>query len=424
MSPNPDCLGVTFECKAKPDRPRYEVADIFRKHLKDYKQGHKLSYEQTRAANAIMRCRTPAMGGVLKICSSGCGHWEFSYRSCKNRHCPKCGSFEKAQWLEAQKIWLLPIPYFHVVFTIDHVFNPLVWWNQEVMYAHLIETAARVLKAYGQKYLGGEIGFSLVLHTWGQSIQRHPHLHFIVTGGALVSTADGYRWQAAKNNYLFPAEKFSQDFRRAFCVGVQKLWQDGGLNTQDGKLDVAGMLVKAQAKNWEVFIQPPLYGPEKLIDYLGRYVFRIAISNHRILEVKNGRVTFQYYDNRDKNKSKGKLKQLTLPALEFIGRFLAHVLPSRFVRIRHFGLHHGSCRRKLQQARRLLGLPMQLPLILKLKLLEWLKQVLKVDTDPRLCPNCRNGILIPGREFGPVRGWRVHLLPILGAFEKWKFSTL
>src|SRR3972149_19789 len=123
------------------------------------------------------------------------------------------------------------------------------------MYAQLSETAARVLKAYGQKYLGGEIGFSLVLHTWGQSIQRHPHLHCIVTGGALVSTSDGYRWQAAKHNYLFPAIEFSQDFRRAFCAGVQKLWQDGSLNTQDGKLDVAGMLRKAEATNWEVFIQ-------------------------------------------------------------------------------------------------------------------------------------------------------------------------
>jgi len=408
---------------AQPDRPPLEVADIFRKHLQDYQRVHKLSYEQSKATRAIMECRTPALGGVVKICSNGCGQWEFSYCSCKNRHCPKCGSFEKAQWLEAQKIWLLPIPYFHVVFTIDHVFNPLVWWNQEVLYAHLIETAARVLKEYGQQYLGGELGFTLILHTWGQSLQKHPHVHFIVTGGALVTTSDGYRWQAAKNNYLFPAEEFSRDFRRAFCAGVQKLWQAGSLNTQDGNLDVAGMLRKAEATNWEVFIQPPLYGPEKLIDYLGRYVFRIAISNHRILGLKNGRVTFQYYDNRDQNKFKGQLKQMTLSAVEFISRFLAHVLPSRFVRIRHFGLHHGSCRRKLQQARRLLGLPMQLPIILKLKLLEWLKQVLQTDADPRLCPNCRQGIMIPGREFGPVAGWRVHLLPILAAFEKWKFST-
>ena len=398
----------------------YEVADVFRKHLKDYKQGHKLSYEQTRVANAIMRCRTPAMGGVLKSCNNGCGHWEFNYRSCKNRHCPKCGSFEKAQWLEAQKIWLLPIPYFHVVFTIDHVFNPLVWWNQEIMYAHLIKTAAQILKTYGQTYLGGEIGFTMVLHTWGQSIQRHPHLHFMVTGGALVHTADGYRWQVAKNNFLFPVEQFSLDFRRAFCAGVQKFWQDGCLNTRDGNLDVAGMLRKAEATNWEVFIQPPLYGPEKLIDYLGRYVFRIAISNHRILDLNNGLVRFSYFDNRED----GKHKQMILPAVEFIGRFLSHVLPERFVRIRHFGLHHGSCRRKLQQARRLLGLPLQLPVILKLKLLEWLKQILQLETDPRLCPVCKKGILVPGRQFGPVSGWREQVLPLLGLFERWKFAAL
>ena len=184
-----------------------------------------------------MNCRTPALGGVLNSCSNGCGHQEFSYKSCKNRNCPKCGAFEKAQWLEAQKIWLLPIPYFHVVFTIDHVFNPLVWWNQEVMYSHLIETAAKILKAYGQRHLGGELGFTLVLHTWGQSLQKHPHVHCIVTGGALVKTIEGYRWQAAKHNYLFPVEEFSRDFRAAFCMRCAEIvasrqteymrWQSG-----------------------------------------------------------------------------------------------------------------------------------------------------------------------------------------------------
>lgn len=405
-------------------RDGYEVADIFRRHLKDYKQVHQLSYEQARAANAIMRCRTPAMGGVLKICNNDCGHWEFSYCSCKNRHCPKCGAFEKAQWLEAQKVWLLPINYYHVVFTIDHVFNPLMWWNQEVLYAHLIETAAGILKEYGRRYLGGELGFTLVLHTWGQTMQQHPHLHFIVTGGALVNTPGGFRWQMAKHNYLFPVEEMSQDFLHAFCAGIRNLWQKNCLDTQNGKLDVAGMLASAEKKKWEVYIQSSLYGPDKLIEYLGRYIFRIAISNHRILDVKNGRVTFEYYDNRDKEQGKGKLKRMTISAVQFIGRFLTHVLPSHFVRIRHFGLHHGTCRKKLQQARHLLGLPSQLPMILKLKLLEWLKQILQLETDPRLCPNCRQGILLPIREFGPAAGWRVHFLPLLGVFEKWKFSAL
>jgi len=311
------------------------------------------------------------------------------------------------------------------------------------MYSFLIETAARLLKEYGQKYLGGELGFTLVLHTWGQTLQQHLHLHVIVTGGALVSTrfrqaqpggstqrvktTNSYRWQAVKGKDLFPALKFSEDFRRAFCAGVQKLWQAGKLNTQDGKLDVAGMLATAEKKKWEVFIEPPRDDsePEKLIGYLARYVFRIAISNHRILDVKNGQVTFEYYDNLDKvNESKGKLKRLTLPAVEFIGRFLAHVLPSHFVRVRHFGLHNSSCRKKLQQTRQLLGLPAQLPAIQKLRLLEWLKQVLKIETDPRLCPVCQKGILVPSREFGPVSGWHAKFLPLLGTFERWKFAAL
>jgi len=409
-------------------RPPHDVAEIFRKYLDDYKREHKLSYEQSQAARDIMNCRTPALGGVLKICDNNeCKHWEFSYKSCKNRNCPQCQSFEKAQWLEAQKLWLLPIPYFHVVFTIDHVFNPLVWWNQEAMYSFLIDVAARLLKAYGQKYLGGELGFTVVVHTWGQTLQQHLHLHVIVTGGALVKTANGYHWQRVKGKDLFPAIKFSADFRRAFCTGVQKLWQDGKLDTQDGKLDVAIMLATAEKMDWEVFIESPRddSDPEKLIEYLARYVFRIAISNHRILEVKNGQVTFEYYDNLDKvDGFKGKLKRMTLPAVEFIGRFLAHVLPSHFVRVRHFGLHNSSCRKKLQQARQLLGLPAQLPAIQKLRLLEWLKQVLKIETDPRLCPVCQKGILVPTREFGPVSGWHTKFLPLLGMFERWKFAAL
>jgi hypothetical protein len=396
------------------------LADILRKHLKDYRQKHKLSYEQNRAVRAIMNCRTPALGGVLKLCDNHeCHHWEFTYKSCKDRHCPKCGSFEKAQWLEAQKVWLLPISYYHVVFTIDHVFNPLVWRNQEVLYSLLIQIAAQILKEYGQKYLGGEIGFTLILHTWGQTMQQHPHVHFIVTGGALVCTPGGYRWQAAKRGYLFPVKLLSKDFLRAFCAGVRQLWQEERLDTANGELDVAAMLAEAEGKDWEVYIQPPLYGVEKLLDYLGRYVFRIAISNHRILSIEHGKVTFEYYDNRQD----GKLKQMTLPAEEFIGRFLMHVLPSHFVRIRHYGLHHGSCRTKLQQARRLLGLPLELPIIARLKLLDWLKKVLESEADPRLCPACGKGIMLPVREFAPTTGWRSQLLSLIGVFARWQVAA-
>jgi hypothetical protein len=399
------------------------VADIFRKHIGEYKCAYRLSYEQHQAVSAIMDCRTPAMGGVLKECSNfECKRWEFCYKSCKNRHCPKCGAFEKAQWLEAQKIWLLPIPYFHVIFTIDHVFNPLVSRNPELMYNLLIKTAAQLLKEYGQKYLGGEIGFTMVLHTWGQAMQEHPHLHFIVTGGALVyptgtmSTSNGYRWQAAKPKFLFDAIELSKDFRRRFCQGIRQLSQAGSLDTNEGQLDVAQMAALAEAKDWEVFIQPPIYGVEKLLNYLARYIFRIAISNHRIVSVKGDQVTFKYYDNRDHGKS----KLMTLSAMEFIRRFLSHVLPARFVRIRHFGLHHGSCRAKLQQARRVLGLPSQLPIIPKLKFLDWFKQIMKSEEDPRICKFCGKGLMLPIREFGPVFGWRLKFHSFLGLITSWK----
>jgi hypothetical protein len=394
----------------------YEVADVLRKYLVDYQQKYKLSREQYRATQAIMICRTPAMGGLLKLCDNHqCRHYEFSYKPCRNRHCPKCGSFEKAQWLEAQKIWLLPINYFHVVFTIDHIFNPLIWRNQYLLYSLIIQTAANLLKAYGQKYLGGDIGCTLILHTWGQTMQPHLHVHFIVTGGALVKTPDGYRWQAAKPNYLFPVKLLSKDFLKAFCAGVLLLSQEKRLDTAQGELDIAAMLAEAQSKDWEVFIQPPICGIDNLMDYLARYIFRIAISNQRILSIDHGQVSFEYFDNRND----GKLKVMSLPAVEFIRRFLAHVLPSRFVRVRHYGLHHGSCRKKLQVARRLLGLPPALPIITQLMLLDWLKKILKSSDDPRLCPVCRKGLLLPVRKLPPTYGWRSHLLPLLGFLTRW-----
>ncbi|MCJ7434053.1 MAG: IS91 family transposase [Anaerolineales bacterium] len=407
----------------KSKHPRFDVADIFRKHIGEYEKTHRLSYEQRQAVSAIISCRTPALGGVLNLCdNNNCRHWDFCYKACKDRHCPKCGAFEKAQWLEAQKIWLLPIPYFHVVFTIDHIFNPLVWRNQEALYNLLIRIAALILKEYGRRYLGGEIGFTLVLHTWGQTMTEHPHLHFIVTGGALVTTPNGYRWQPSKRKFLFDAPQLSKDFRRMFCEGLRQMWQAGSLDTNEGQLDVAQMLAEAEKKNWEVFIQPPLYGVEKLLEYLGRYVFRIAISNHRIVSVTRTTVTFTYYDNHDKSKIKP-LKKMTLSTMEFMRRFLLHVLPNHFVRIRHFGLHHGSCRKKLQIARRLLGLPAELPVIAKLKLLDWLKKILKTEEDPRLCPVCRKGIMRPVREFGPISGWRANLLSIIGLFARWKVAV-
>jgi hypothetical protein len=394
---------------------KYDVADIFRKNIGEYKRTHRLSYEQSKAVSAILDCRTPALGGVLKACTE-CKRWEFCYKPCKNRHCPKCGAFEKAQWLEAQKKWILPIHYYHVVFTIDHVFNPLADFNKKLFFNLLIETAAQLLKEFGQKYLGGEIGFSMVLHTWGQTMQEHLHIHFIVTGGALVSSPNGYSWNPADHKFLFPVKLLSNQFRNRFCLALSQLWADGKLNTHDGAFDVQDMVQQALSKDWEVYIQAPLYDKEKLIEYLGRYIFRIAISNHRIVAIGKDTVTFKYFDNRDN----GKEKLMTLPALEFIRRFLSHVLPDGFVRVRHFGLHHGSCRAKLQHARRVLGLPFQLPVTLKLKFLDWFKTITQSDDDPRLCKFCGIGLMLPIREFGPVLGWRLKFHIILGFLSSWK----
>jgi hypothetical protein len=258
----------------------------------------------------------------------------------------------------------------------------------------------------------------MVLHTWGQTMQEHLHLHFIVTGGALVSAPTGYRWQTASRKFLFPVKLLSKQFRNRFCSALSHLWTEGELETNDGALDVQAMLTEAMSKKWEVYIQPPLYDKEKLIEYLGRYIFRIAISNHRIIAVGKDTVTFKYFDNRDN----GKEKIMTLSTMEFIRRFLSHVLPDGFVRVRHFGLHNAACRAKLQQARHVLGLPFELPAIFKLKFLDWFKKITGSDDDPLLCKFCRKGLMLTVREFPPQHGWRLKLVSWLEVFSSWKFA--
>lgn len=258
----------------------------------------------------------------------------------------------------------------------------------------------------------------MVMHTWGQTLQQHLHIHFIITGGALVSSPTGYSWNPADHTFLFPVLLLSNMFRNRFCFELSKLWADGKLNTNDDSLDVPSMLSQALSKDWEVYIQKPLYDKEKLLEYLGRYIFRIAISNHRIVAVGKNTVTFKYFDNRNN----GEEKEMTLHVFEFIRRFLSHVLPDGFVRVRHFGLHNAGCRAKLQHARHVLGLPFQLPAILKLKFLDWFKKITGSEVDPRTCKSCGQGLMLPVREFGPVFGWRLFFHSLLGFFSSWKFA--
>ncbi len=395
-------------------RPKHEVAEVIRQFEAEYSQQYRYSSPRGSAMRHILQCRTAALGGQVRGCQA-CGKVEIAYNSCKDRHCPKCGAYDKAQWLEAQKVWVLPIAYYQVVFTIDHVFNPLVWANKKKLNDLLLRTAAALLKAYGQRYLGGELGFTLVLHTWGQQMQRHPHVHAMVTGGALVEADGVYRWQAAGPTYLFPAEEFSAAFRAAFCEGIRQLWQQGKLNLgRNQAIDVEQLLLAGENQKWEVYIQTPRGKPGDLLDYLGRYVYKTALSNHRIIAVGPEQVRFKYYDNRDD----GKLKEMELAGVEFLRRFLDHVLPKRFQRIRHYGLHHSSQRKKLALVRRLLGLAVELPTVQKLNLVEWLREILG-KAEPFRCPYCGQGLLEVLREFEATAAWRLKFAPLLGLAFKW-----
>ena len=352
-------------------RADYEVADVFREYGDAYRAAYRVTPEQARVMGAIVACRTEALGGQIYECQV-CGAVEFAYCSCRDRHCPKCQKFARAQWVEGQKVYLLPIPYFHVVFTTDHALNAWVSANRAAIYNVLFETAAAVLKQFAALELRGELGITAVLHTWGQTLLQHLHLHCIVTGGAL--SFDGQRWVRCAPGYLFDIVAVSAAFRDAFCAGLVRLAEQGklvGVEMAEVKATVATM----QAKPWEVFAKP-FEKPEAVIDYLSRYVHAVAISNYRITHIADGQVRFSYHDNQDG----GKQKELTLPAVEFIRRFLLHVLPERFVRIRYYGLHHSAARKtKLPRARALLGLPPELPKITKLVLAVWLETVLGED---------------------------------------------
>jgi hypothetical protein len=347
---------------------KYEVADVLRKYGEAYRAQYPITPEQARVMAAIVACRTGALGGQVYECLN-CGGVEFAYHSCRDRHCPKCQKFERAQWVEQQKVLLLPIPYFHVVFTTDHAINAWVADNRVVLYNLLFETASATLQAFAASEFGGVLGLTAALHTWGQTILDHVHVHFIVTGGAL--SFDGQRWISCRPNYLFEIVAVSATFRDAFCDGLEQLAEQGklkGVAVHEVKASVAEM----RTKDWEVFVKP-FSRPEAVYEYLSRYVHAVAISNYRITGIADGQVSFTYYDNQ----AGGEKKVMTLSAMEFIRRFLWHVLPAGFVRIRHYGLHHSSARKtKLPRARSLLGLTPTLPVVAKLILVEWLADIL------------------------------------------------
>ncbi|MCH5375082.1 MAG: IS91 family transposase, partial [Planctomycetes bacterium] len=292
---------------------------------------------QRKAMRAIVTCRTAALGGQRESCPQ-CGFSRYRYHSCRNRHCPKCQSLAKAEWLEDRQQELLPTPYFHNVFTLPHELNPLVLTserNRRALWGLLFQAASETLLAFGRNNLGGTIGLTLVLHTWDQQLRPHFHVHAVVTGGALAN--DGSQWIDAGRKLLFPVKALSKVFRGKYVEGVEKLLAQNELDLppQWIKPDDQRRLVRTlRRKAWIVYSKRPFAGPEKLLDYLGRYTHRVAISNHRLLSLQDGQVTFAYRDRRDGDRKKTR----QLPAEEFVGRFLKHILPDGFMRIRHYGL--------------------------------------------------------------------------------------
>ena len=340
-------------------RPRLELADIVRAHGQAYRRTHRLATVQQRALRAIETCRTAVLGGHQETCDR-CGAVRITYNSCRNRHCPKCQTLTKERWLAARKADLLPIPYFHVVFTLPHDLNALAQGNPRVMYTLLFRAAADTLLAFGRdpRHLGGAIGVTAILHTWGQNLAQHLHLHCLVTGGALAP--DRSRWIAGRSSFLFPVRALSTVFRAKYLAGLQRAVDAGQLTFAGGTAPLADrrafsvFLRHLRAVAWIVYAKRPFAGPEPVLEYLGRYSHRVALSNDRLVDHHDGRVRFSWKDYADHDRR----KVLTLEIDEFLRRFLLHVVPRGFMRIRHFGLLANRTRRvTLTRCRLLLGQP-------------------------------------------------------------------
>jgi hypothetical protein len=350
-------------------RERLEVADIFRAHglaWRHARAGH-LSLGQLKVMSAIERCRTAALGGHVAACQD-CGHIHVAYNSCRNRHCPKCQGAAARDWLAARQAELLPVAYYHVVFTLPAPIADIAYHNKAVVYGLLFKAAAETLLtiAADPRHLGARIGLTAVLHTWGSALTHHPHVHCIVPGGGL--SLDDQRWISCRPGFFLPVRVLSRLFRRLFLEKLAAAHQAGRLQFfgDDAALSepdtFTACLAPLRKVEWVVFAKRPFAGPEAVLAYLSRYTHRVAISNQRLVALDNNGVTFRWKDYRAKGRTR--YKRMTLAADEFIRRFLLHVLPAGFHRIRHYGLFaNGGRAENLARARRLLGhLPPQEPI--------------------------------------------------------------
>jgi hypothetical protein len=341
------------------DRPPLEVADVIRAAGPAFLERARAYFnrQQWKAFNAILRCRTAALGGHIDECSR-CGKRVLSYNSCRNRHCPKCQGNARHRWLEARRAELLPTRYVHVVFTLPHELALLAWANQKLLYGLLFRLSAETLMEFARdpRLLGAEIGFFSVLHTWNQKLELHPHVHAVIPEGGLAP--DGSHWVRPRYDFFLPVKAMAKRFRGKFRHALEEAFAAGELRFPDQLRELAApcafaaLIRQCFRKKWVVYAKRPFGGPEHVLQYLGNYTHRIAISNHRLLALEEGNVHFRWRDSAHQNQQ----RVMTLQAEEFLRRFFLHVLPTGFVRIRHFGLFANRLRKvSLETCRRLLA---------------------------------------------------------------------
>jgi len=376
-------------CVAAADtRPRVTLAEIVRVCGEAFARTHGLAKVQQVALRAIAACRTAVLGGHRDTCDR-CGATRITYNSCRNRHCPTCQTVARDRWLAARRAELLPIPYFHVVFTLPHALNPLAQGNPRLIYDLLFRAVTDTLLTFGRdpRHLGGAIGITAILHTWSQTLSQHIHLHCVVTGGAL--SPDGTRWIPGRSAFLFPVRALSIVCRAKFLDGLRRAHDGHRLSFAGGTAPLTDpatwrrFLDTLHAQAWVVYAKPPFGGPARVLAYLARYTHRVAITNHRLVDVVDGVVRFRWKDYADHDR----VKVMALVGDEFLRRFLLHVLPRRFVRIRHAGLfgNHGRHAR-LDRCRTLLGVSPTTPPATE-------PSPLPTAPDRDRCPICQQGTM-------------------------------
>jgi predicted Zn-ribbon and HTH transcriptional regulator len=380
---------------------KWTVNEILRRYGPQYRNQNHLSVHTLKVMRAIEACRTEALGGRTEMCDK-CGHIHTLYNSCRNRHCPQCQSLKKERWIADRSNELLPFTYFHAVFTLPDRLNPLVYRNRKVLYGLLFATVKETLLSVSadRKYLGVRTGFFSILHTWGQKLNLHPHLHCVVPGGGYSERQR--KWIRCPDKYLLPVEVLRSRFRSLFLVKLKALYRGDSLNLkgtvyEDGTV-FQELIDDLFATDWVVYIKEAFENSGSVIKYLAKYTHRIAISNHRIVKMENGTVHFRYKDYAEGNRK----KVLSLPVMEFIRRFLNHTVPHRFVRIRYYGLlSHRNKREKRKECLKFFGMEKE---DRNRQPVDWMELFFRVTgEDIRKCPKCKSGNMTLYRTIIPDR---------------------